>query len=930
MNQQTTKLTRSPLILLFTFIFLLLTTSAYSAPIPEPIVDYRMDEAEWTGTAGEVKDNSSNNYDGTAVNGANTLDNSTAGGGICRVGDFIGNNYLTPTNPITLPKNNYTITLWVKFPLDTGGHTNYGRLWFPLYKFNLADRRGESLDKDFIFFKKKWIWGSWSWNRFWCLGNANCNDFQISDGWHMLTFVASKQRQGQTKLFIDGQHQNTINNFINSGELTYLFTSDFNNDLSGQTLGSYADEFKIFDKALKQTQIQQIYNNESKGKNWDGTVRNCNQGTNISYYLIEHDGTGLTCQPEKITIRACTDNSTPCTEYTSTTDVTLKYDSKSQNYSFTGNTEADVVRQTPGNVTLYLPSMTPSASNGYQCYNTINSSNSCDISFYDSGFVFDVTDEYSCKPQTVSIQALQTDSQNPEECVPAFANKTIPVDFAHNYVNPASGTIGIVPTIDNTSLDSTIDLRFDSNGEASFDFKYKNAGQIGITASFDNATVQAAGSDNVTLKPVGFNVYTTTPNSQAVSGANSSVFVKAGEKFNITSEAKCWESDSDTDLSDNDNTINYQKDNITLSHSLIEPAGGNPGNIGISSLDFADGIASIDNQTFSEVGIINFELTDNDYLGAGEVTGTSDSIGRFIPDHFDVQVTDNGILEQKISSNFTYIGQTMNYLTQPNLKITAENLDNNTTKNYEGDFAKLTADNLDFIEPDSDNTTTGSNGTFLDITSNIFTGTITAFTDGIATYTFSASDNFTYTREENSKISYFSSDIRIPLDNISDSDGVKGKTPLPVINLGSAKMKYGALDIENNYGPETESLILPIKILYWNNNQWELNTEDSETSKPTISKPSDFKLTNWQDYLEDNETDITYVGDNDSDGNTATYQMNLSKPGEGNQGSVDVILDNNSSLYKYLWDNETTPGTATFGIYRGRDSIIEWKEVPAE
>jgi len=58
--------------------------------------------------------------------------------------------------------------------------------------------------------------------------------------------------------------------------------------------------------------------------------------------------------------------------------------------------------------------------------------------------------------------------------------------------------------------------------------------------------------------------------------------------------------------------------------------------------------------------------------------------------------------------------------------------------------------------------------------------------------------------------------------------------------------------------------------------------------------------------------------------------MNLSKPGEVNQSSVDVILDNNSSLYKYLWDNETTPGTATFGIYRGRDSIIEWKEVPAK
>ena len=107
MNQQTTKLTRSPLILLFTFIFLLITTSAYSAPIPEPIIDYHMDEIKWTGAIGEVKDSSPNPDNATAVNDADTLDNTSAGGGICRVGDFIGDNYLTPTAPIPLPKNKY-------------------------------------------------------------------------------------------------------------------------------------------------------------------------------------------------------------------------------------------------------------------------------------------------------------------------------------------------------------------------------------------------------------------------------------------------------------------------------------------------------------------------------------------------------------------------------------------------------------------------------------------------------------------------------------------------------------------------------------------------------------------------------------------------------------------------------------------------------
>lgn len=894
-----------------------------SAANIETIVDYRMDEGEWTGAAGEVKDSSPNSDNATAVNGANTLDNTTAGGGICRVGDFIRDNYLTPTTSISLP-NNYTITLWIKFPLDPVNHAPYVEGWLTTYYyFNIADN---NIDSNRFLYLRRWHflwWNDWQWG----VGNNNYTTFPmdlINNGWHMLAFVA-KNDQNQTELYIDGEHENTIDNIINSGELMYLFTSNFNNDLSGQTLGSYADEFKIFNQALSETQIQQIYDNENNGKNWDGTERNCNQGTNISYYLIEHDGTGLTCQPEEVTVKACTDNQSPCTEYTQTTEVTLYADGNSVNTkNFTGNTTYNVAHETPDNVTL---SLTGTPDENYICIDTTDSDpNSCVITFYDSGFVFDIPDNYSCKPQNnITIKAVRKDDQT-QECVPAFADKIIPVNFAYTYVDPDNGTIA--PSINNTSLNDIINLNFNSNGVSSFDFVYEDAGQIGISASFDNATVQAAGSDSVVLKPAGFHVYTDNSSWQAENGANSSVFAKAGGYFNVTAEAKCWESDSDTDFSNNPLTPNYQRDNISLSHNLLEPVGGNPGNIGISSLDFTNGIASVDNQTFSEVGIINFDLTDNDYLGAGTITGTSQNIGRFIPDHFKITSPIDGELTNQCSDTFTYTGQKTNYLVNPEFNITAQNKDNNTTQNYKGNFFKLEKSGIEITNPTTDANQTGEDGVNkVKVSVERDNVTLTSNSDGTATYTF-GNDNITYVRDNNSQIAPFDAVINFEINSIIDNDSVSAVNLPDNISASGTEIRYGRMNILNNYGPETEPLTLPLKILYWNNNQWELNTADSCTS--TKSTLSDFELTNWQDKLNAGETNKTYVGDNDSDGNTATYQINLSKPGEGNQGSVDVIIDDNSSLYNYLWDNETTPGTATFGIYRGRDSIIEWKEIPAE
>lgn len=559
---------------------------------------------------------------------------------------------------------------------------------------------------------------------------------------------------------------------------------------------------------------------------------------------------------------------------------------------------------------------TPTGTPQIKCLNTATGLNSCDITFYNSGFIFNIPDNYSCKQQNnITIKAVRKDDQT-QECVPAFANKTIPVDFAYNYVNPASGAIA--PSINNTSLNDTIDLNFNSNGVSSFDFVYEDAGQIGISASFDNATVQAAGSDNVTLKPVGFNVYTTTSNSQAVSGANSSVFVKSGEKFNITAKAKCWESDSDTDFSNNPITPNYQSDNISLSHNLIAPSGGNSGNIGISSLDFTDGIASIDNQTFSEVGILNFTLTDNNYLGTGLVEGTSENIGRFTPHHFKITSKTIGDLANQCNS-FTYTGQKTNYLVKPEFDITAQNKDDNTTRNYKDNFFKLEKSGINITTPTTDANQPGEDGiNKVNVNVERDSVTLNSNSDGTATYTF-GNDNITYVKDNNSQIAPFDAVINFEINSITDNDSVSAVNLPDNISASGTEIRYGNLDILDNYGSETEPLNLDVRTEYWDGDSWELNDNDSCTALDE----NKFSLDNYKSNLNSGETNIDPASVEGI--NSGVGSFTLTAPGEGNNGSVDINLIS----YLYLLDNETV-GTATFGIYRGRDSIIEWKEVPAK
>ena len=875
------------------------------------LIDYHMDECGWDGTSGEVIDSGSNGYNGTAQNGANTVKSvNVGGGGICRVGYFDGvNDYIEiPQEAANYLKRTATLSFWIKTS-QTGDNTDWRAPGI------IGVEQAGGINDIF------WGWIDANGHIGVSKGNNSSNSKSITaindNNWHHIV-LTRRASNGEVKIYIDGNLDKAGS--TDSGNVTTNFNHIGMIEDTGGTpeyFQGYLDEVKIFNYILSGSEVTDIYNNESAGKNWwDGSDRECNPcEVPVDHYEIEHDGTGLTCQPEKVIIRACSDNATPCTEYSTETSATLNYDSTSQDYTFTGSTIANVTHQTPGTVTLSLSNMNPVATNGYKCYDNVSLSNSCDITFYDSGFIFNIQDDYSCKPQTVTIKAVRKDDTT-QKCIPAFQNTTLPIDFSYTYLNPSSGTTA--PQINGNNLNSTIDLTFDSNGESTFNFRYPDAGQIGITANYDNSTsgVQSTGSDSAIFKPFGFYVYTTTSNSEADNDSDSSIFKKAGENFNLTAKAVCWESDSEstnaTDLDNNTITPNYQESNIQISHSLIAPSGGNNGVISVNSLNFTNGIGSIDNETFSEVGIIKFTVTDSDYLGA-DITGTSANIGRFTPHHFKITAKTDGILNDGCSG-FTYTGQTVSYSLVPKFTIAAENKDSATTQNYKGNFFKLSLTSFDITTPSEDDNQVGKDGSNkVKLTIDDATNTLTSNNDGTATYSFK-NDNITYTREDNSMVAPFSPQFSFQINSISDSDGVNCLNLSDNVTVTGNLIRYGRIKVTDNYGPETEDITnSPYYAQYWDGNNWTLSYDDT--------------CTNTEQFCPSNRVEIEKNIQTNSNDGTGYITVKTS----GNSETINVCPIGPNWL---IDDSCSSPGDTcgkfTFGIYRGRDRIIMWKEIPAD
>ena len=185
-------------------------------------------------------------------------------------------------------------------------------------------------------------------------------------------------------------------------------------------------------------------------------------------------------------------------------------------------------------------------------------------------------------------------------------------------------------------------------------------------------------------------------------------------------------------------------------------------------------------------------------------------------------------------------------------------------------------------------------------------------------------DTVTYQRNASAEVNPFEPALEFEVGSaISDGEAsVQNQIDFTADGSG-VDMRFGRLIVEDSYGPETNSLILPLHTEYFLNGAYQPNTLDScttwDNANATVSAMSSVQA----------GSGTLGSGTSGSDGITLTAPTAV--PGTPDTGDATVTYDAPSWL-EGDFDNDGNFGddpeaTATFGVYRGHERVIYRKEV---
>jgi len=700
----------------------------------------------------------------------------------------------------------------------------------------------------------------------------------------------------------------------------------------------------------------------------------------IHHYEIAHDGQGLTCDSESVLIKACIDES--CLEL-STESVTLDFLANGDvmsSPSFVGSTDVVFNHSLAETLTFSLANATSASANPLVCDNSDSNGISCEMIFSDAGFRFLYGESNSTTlpnqtagsvfGETLKLQAVQNSNG---VCTGLFTGNTN-VDLSQENLAP-NGTSGLSFKIDGNDIAkhpgvTTTELIFGADSIATIPTPlYHDAGQIRLHANYDLDGVTLSGNSNSFWVSPAKLVVSATLGESHLNGATATATPThaAGESFTLTVSAF-----NSLDVI----TPNYSPGAMQLKLARTGPTltGSVDGDLtyaAASSLatsispvfesvtlnNFSSGQSVYTDAQYSEVGLLNLDLQDSNYGNAGIVIDATDiNIGRFTPDHFTQTVAENGAFMAvcDTATTFAYSGQkdaandsmgTISYAINPVFAITARNKQGAITQNYyednqgsTNDYMKLSAANISITAPTLDQVATGVDNNKLPLTANMTAGilsqndltaqTTVALPKGVLHYQLSEGDNFFYNRSANTRVAPFSADINFYPATIIDTDTVKATSTVDASPSG-VEIRFGRLVLQNSFGPETSHLPQPMQIEHFTSNGFIVSSDnncvsyDSENIElSTISL--DHALTGALPEPGSLEATGNFIA-----GKTRTIK--LAAPGAGNQGKIGVLYEAYDWL-KYDWNlngvyDDNPSAVASFGLFRGNDRIISWKEV---
>jgi predicted acyltransferase (DUF342 family) len=701
----------------------------------------------------------------------------------------------------------------------------------------------------------------------------------------------------------------------------------------------------------------------------------------IHHYEIIHEGQGLTCEPETVTINACTnvdyDSCTLSTDLV-TLDVTATGSSSLQvdTISFTGTGTASIPYTVAESTVLSVENPTINATNATVCFN--GSIDSCNLDFADAGFRFlngntgvseTITNQIAGNSFPLRLQVVKN---NDGVCEGLFLdNKNI--GFSQENVDPG-GVGGLLFSINGENIAKHSDmtpilLDFGTDSIAVIPTPiYHDAGAIRLHAYYDLDGIAVSGSSNDFWVSPATLVVTAASGGNSLNGTDATAPTthKAGEDFDLTVTAR---------NSLGITTPNYSPGQIQLKLARTGPvsSGSVDGNLSyggtapmsadpsigfenVSFTNFLAGVAIYPAARYSEVGVLNLEIQDSNY-GNSNIVIASPAIdmGRFIPDHFKQSVADHGDLFTTCHTGtmFAYSGQkdeatntvgTISYLTNPILQITAFNKQDEITQNYYedsqgsiNDYMKLSGTDVTVTPPTLDQVALGIDTNKLSLTPVINPGILSqndltalpssvVLPRGVLHYQLSGDDKFFYNRSANARVAPFTSDIDFFTASITDSDAVNisvdsGSTV--AASPTGVEIRFGRLRLDNSFGPETSNFPQLMTTEHFDGDDF-IITSNNNCVRYDASKMSLSNISLNPALTEALGGDGFFVAGK-------TQSIELKAPGAGNQGQIGVLYNTHDWL-EYDWDNDSVHdndpyATATFGVFRGNDRVIYWREI---
>ncbi|TYW42127.1 MSHA biogenesis protein MshQ [Vibrio cholerae] len=705
-------------------------------------------------------------------------------------------------------------------------------------------------------------------------------------------------------------------------------------------------------------------------------------GAQINHFRITLPQQALTCDVADVSVRACANSdcsntfTDPVTAYLTPNSLPSATGGWVNGSTLTLNNGIGLTqlrRNEAGTVDVGVSGSNPTAVafNNTQCsYNGSDfSANNCTVNFADSGFIVDVPNAYANQTVTGTIQAVRKDNAS-QQCLPSFGNVQKSVAFWSEYLNPTANNSGFqsvsvgvngTPIGQSANNATSISLNFNQNGEASFPISYREVGSLALHARFtgsgDEQGLLLEGEDSFIRVPralvlsANHSYNPTHQNGQcSAEDISCNVFARADENFDLIIRAVVAAPIEDNDFTNNLTAYNYQQQNIALQHTLVQPSAGQSGVLGVNEYTHLLGGTTTIAQKVSEVGVFDFSLVaPTHYLGLDlasanlpiDVVSTG-PIGRFIPAYFDVSPMTVTLAAACSTGGqpFIYLGQPFSYANNPGLYLQPKSGSGSDTLNYLiGDWWRY---ENSWTERDYSDTANNLSIVFTNQLDEPVTRQ-TASTSGVIL----DGERLSYQKPLQPKPVFNAAfNLTLSASDLTDQDGVcyrPNASPLcsgytfPPID-GAMPLYWGKLVIQDVYGPETQALEQPIYVEHFTNNGFVRTIEDSCTALPAITG---FTL---QSDPNNNGYNVLTTGvavppqvlaeHSAANLNSGQRAIRFSAPGAGARGVIDSVLDLNAHNLLWLAEDkdgdgsfdQTTQGRVQFGLYRGSDRVIWWRE----